>query len=563
MLTHLTISNFALLDRLQIEFERGLNLLTGETGSGKSIVVDALGILVGGRFSSDMVKSGESRSVVEGLFTVEPNPQLDKLLGEAGIEWDGGELIVRREFAAGRNKIFLNNQLATQTLLREIRPFLVDIHGQGDQQSLLDPGSHLDLLDAYAGLEAEREQTSAAHRSLTAVKKELAALQQVAADRLQLIDILKFQIDELDRAALEAGEEDRLVEEKRRLTNIERVSTLSSETFGLAYEESDSVFAKLGQAIRRVEELASYESGFRDYLDGLETARALLEDLGFNLRDFLNGLEYSPARLAEVENRLAELSRLKRKYGGSIENALDHLGLARDRLRAIEQSDERENELASALEAAKADYLALARKLNRGRTGSIKELEQKVRRDLAEVAIEQGRFEVRVETASGRDPELDGAQFTSRGMDQVEFLFSANPGEPVRPLARIASGGEASRLMLVLKTVTNASLFPRTIVFDEIDAGIGGRVAEAVGIKLKSLAATHQVLCVTHQPQIARFADCHLLVRKESTVGRTEVRIARLDRRGRIEEIARMLTGSEITETARRHAREMLRPSQS
>jgi DNA repair protein RecN (Recombination protein N) len=560
MLTLLNISNFALIDSLRIEFEPGLNLLTGETGSGKSIIVDALGVLIGGRFSADLVKSGESRSVIEGLFTVDNNPPFQELLINSGIEDNGGEIIVRREFSAGRNKIFVNNQLATQSLLREIRPFLVDIHGQGDQQSLLDPGSHLDLLDAFAGTGTRREQAAAAYRNWSAIRKHLADLRRDTADRLQLVDILRFQIDELERAALEAGEEERLQEEKRRLMNIEKLSSLCADAFGLTYEEESSAFGRIGQAVRRVEELADYESRFRNYLEGLETARALLEDLGFALRDYSGSLEISPARLTEVDGRLAELARLKRKYGGSVESAIEHLAHARERLGSIEQSDERESELTAELRAATSDYLKHSRKLHDERVRAIKELERTVRRDLAEVAMEQARLEVRL--ASPPDADLaaaDGDRFTARGFDQVEFLFSANAGEPVKQLARVASGGEASRLMLILKTVTNAAQFPRTIVFDEVDAGIGGRVSEAVGVKLKKLAQTHQVLCVTHQAQIARFADCHLTVLKQTVAGKTEVRIEKLDKRTRVEEIARMLTGADITEAARRHAREMLK----
>ena len=560
MLTLLNIANFALIDSLQIEFERGLNLLTGETGSGKSIIVDALGVLIGGRFSADLVKSGESRSVIEGLFTADSNPLLEELLGNSGIEENGGEIIVRREFSSGRNKIFVNNQLATQTLLREIRPFLVDIHGQGDQQTLLDPDSHLELLDAYAGAGALLDETAASYRRWSTIRKQLADLRRDTADKLQLVDILRFQIDELDRAGLEAGEEERLQEEKRRLANVEKLSSLCAEAFGLTYEEEGSAFARIGQAIRRIEELAEFESRFRGYLEGLETTRALLEDLGFALRDYAGGMDVSPTRLSEVESRLAEVSRIKRKYGGSVESAIEHLGQARERLSGIEQSDERENELTIELEVATTEYLKLSRKLHHQRVRAIKELELAVKHDLAEVAMEHARLEIAlVSPADSELPAETWSRFTARGFDQVEFLFSANAGEPVKQLARVASGGEASRLMLILKTVANAARFPRTIVFDEVDAGIGGRVSEAVGGKLKKLAQTHQVLCVTHQAQIARFADSHLTVRKETIGGRTQVRVEKLDKRTRVEEIARMLTGAEITDAARRHAREMLK----
>ncbi|MEK6302275.1 MAG: DNA repair protein RecN [Acidobacteriota bacterium] len=565
MLTLLNISNFALIDELRVEFDNGLNLLTGETGSGKSIIVDALGVLIGGRFTSDLLKSGKQNASVEGLFSVPRTPQLEQKLRDAGIEADGEqaiEIVIRRELAAGgRNKIFINHQLATQSLLRELRPFLVDIHGQGDQQTLFDRETHLEMLDAYAGVGALRKQTGILHEKLVALSDALDSLRSDEAEKLQLVDILRFQIEELERAELAVGEDERLEAERRRLMNVEKLTTLCTESFDSLYDDSDSAIARISQAARRVEQLSEFESSFRGYLEGIESSRALLEDLAATLRDFAAGLEFQPGRLAEIEDRLAEVARLKRKYGGSIEGALEHLARSQDRLRRIEQSDERELELRAELKSALESYLKVASKLHGERERSARKFERAVEHDLAEVAIDHARFKVQIDAPSDAeiDSEIDSAFFTARGIDRVEFQFSANVGESAKPLARVASGGEASRLMLVLKTVGSASEFPRTIVFDEIDSGIGGRVSEAVGFKLKKLSEKNQVLCVTHQAQIARFAEAHMLVRKEAASGRTEVSIDRLDRRGRVEEIARMLTGAEITESARRHARELLK----
>jgi DNA repair protein RecN (Recombination protein N) len=565
MLTFLNISNIALIDDLTVEFDRGLNLLTGETGSGKSIIVDSLGVLIGGRFAADLLKAGRERGFIEGLFSVGRNNELEQMLGDAGIEVDSAndtEIIIRRELAAsGRNKILINHQLATQALLRQLRPFLVDIHGQGDQQTLFDTGTHLALLDAFAGVGTLKDEVAACYKRWSSVRRELEAHSKEEADKFQLLDILRFQIDEIERARLVSGEEEHLEEERRRLNNVEKLTTLCAQSFGLIYEDSDSAITRLQQTSRRVEELAGYESKFREYLEGLDTSRALLEDLAFALRDFSDRLEFSPARLEEIENRLAELARVKRKYGGSIESALDHLARSQDRLRNIEQSDEREAQLTAALEASRVAYLDRARKLHQERVRAAKKFERAVEHDLAEVAMEHARFQVQTNAPASSEINGDDAAgwFTAGGIDRVEFYFSANAGEAVRPLVRVASGGEASRLMLVLKTVAGASEFPRTIVFDEIDSGIGGRVSEAVGLKLKRLSETNQVFCVTHQPQIARFADSHLLVRKETTAGGTRIDADKLDRRGRVEEIARMLTGAEITESARRHAREMLK----
>jgi DNA repair protein RecN (Recombination protein N) len=554
MLQLLSISNIALIDDLRVEFDGALNLLTGETGSGKSIIVDALGVLIGGRFTSELLKSGAERGSIEGLFSLTPTPQLETLLENSGLQ-NGDELIVRRELSAtGRNKIFINNQLATQTLLRDLRPFLVDIHGQGDQQTLFDTDTHLELLDSFAGHDALRTEVAEAYVRLSNLQRELAALRKDAAEKFQLADTLQFQIAELERAQLSLGEDERLEEERRRLANVEKLTTLCQSSYSRIYEDDDAALARLRLTLKEVEELSEYDSGFREYLEGLESARAVLEDLSFALRDFADKLEFSPARLGTIEDRLAELQRLKRKYGGSIEAALEHLAQAQDRLRQIETSDEREQQLTAELQTAQQRYFESARKLHKQRLKAAKFLEKTVEQGIAEVAMENARFQVQVNT-----DDTDLERMGPTGIDRVEFYFSANVGEDVKPLARVASGGEASRLMLVLKTVSNASEFPRTIVFDEIDAGIGGRVSEAVGIKLKKLSQTNQVLCVTHQPQIARFADNHLVVQKEALDGRTSVSVNKLDRAGRVEEIARMLTGAEITDSARRHARELLK----
>jgi DNA repair protein RecN (Recombination protein N) len=565
MLTLLSISNIALIDDLQVEFEGGLNLLTGETGSGKSIIVDALGTLIGGRFSAEMIKAGATRASIEGQFAVERNEILEEFLIASGIDLSingTNDIIIRREMTTnGRNKIFVNNQLATLALLKELRAFLVDIHGQGEQQTLFNPDTHLDLLDAFANTLNLRQEIAAKYKELSALRRELEALRQDEAKKYQLIDILRFQIDELRRAQLDAGEDERLEEERKRLNNVEKLTTLSNEAYEAIYEDTDSALARMKQATRRVEELAEYDSTFRGYLEGMQNARAVLEDLAFSLRDFADGLEFSPERLGDVENRLAEISRLKRKYGGTIESATKHLAVSEERLENIEHADRREQALQTDLAKAHRGYLKAARRLHTDRVRAAKDFEKCVVAGLAEVAMENARFQVRIVVPADEElNDVEGSRsFTTTGIDKVEFYFSANVGEDVRPLAKVASGGEASRLMLVLKTVATASEFPRTIVFDEIDTGIGGRVSEAVGVKLKKLSASNQVLCVTHQPQIARFANSHLLVQKTAVAGRTVVSLSKLDHKGRIEELARMLTGAEITDTARRHAREMLK----
>jgi DNA repair protein RecN (Recombination protein N) len=367
MLQLLNISNIALIDDLRVEFDAALNLLTGETGSGKSIIVDALGVLIGGRFTNDLLKSGTERGSIEGLFSVTLNPQLEALLENSGLQ-NGDELIIRRELSStGRNKIFINNQLATQSLLRDLRPFLVDIHGQGDQQTLFDPETHLQLLDTFGGYLPLLAEVAETYESFNRLQRELANLRQHAAEKFQLVDTLQFQISELERAQLSIGEDEQLEEERRRLSNVEKLTALGQSSYSRIYEDDDAALARVRQTFKEIEELSEYDSSFREYLEGLESARAVLEDLSFALRDFADKLEFSPARLALIEDRLAELSRLKRKYGGTIQSALEHLAQAQDRLRQIETSDEREQQLTAEVQTVQQQYLERARKLHKQR----------------------------------------------------------------------------------------------------------------------------------------------------------------------------------------------------
>lgn len=557
MLSLLKIRNIALIDELELEFASGLNLLTGETGSGKSIIVDSLGALTGERISSDLIKEGTTAAQIEGLFTVRADAGLHETFYESGIELDDTDetdLIVRRELAAtGKNRIFINNQLVTQAFLRKIGAFLVDIHGQGEQATLFNASTHLEMLDEFANLQSLRDKTAEKFKKLAAVRREIESLHDDEAQKLQLLDILQFQVEEIGKASLQTGEDEQLEEEKRRLNNVEKLSSLSEESYLLLYENEDATITTLEKVVRRVGELSEYESRFAEYNESLATAQAVLEDLAFTVRDFRNALEFSPERLTEIEDRLAEIARLKRKYGGSIETVLAHFAESSERLKNIETAELRELELQKELKAAREDYLKTARELHDRREKSAKKLEKEIEANLKAVSLEKARFEVRL-TADADDDKT----FTAKGLDRVEFYFSANPGESVRPIGKVASGGELSRLMLILNTTTKLSESAKTMVFDEIDTGIGGRVAEAVGLKLKELARTQQVLCVTHQPQVASLADHHFVVRKESVKNRTEVRVRELDEGEQIEEIARMLAGEKITDTARQHAREML-----
>jgi DNA repair protein RecN (Recombination protein N) len=577
MLTLLKIKNIALIDSLEVEFGRGLNLLTGETGSGKSIIVDSLGALTGGRISSDLIKDGEQSATIEGLFALSGATSLASIFDESGIDFGGGELIVRRELSlAGKNRVFVNNQLVTQAFLKRIGAFLVDIHGQGEHAALFDPATHLEMLDDFAGVDDELGKTAEAYRALSRTRNELAELRRDESDKLQLIDILKFQADEIRRAELKPGEDTDLEKEKLRLNNVEKLSALSDEAYMLLYEQDESTAATLDKAARRVEELAAYDPRFAEYREPLETALVVVDDIAATARDFRNALEFSPARLDEIENRLAEIARLTRKYGGAIGSVLEHLSESEQRLEKIETADLREKELAARLIAESEVYVQAAKLLHEKRGVAAAKFGKDVAANLKAVALEKAKFEVRVEEAlavsagdggsrissesgtSNAPDRFDGTRFTPNGLDHVEFFFSANPGEVAKPLAKVASGGEASRLMLVLKTTANSGDDDKAAVFDEIDAGIGGRVAEAVGTKLKQLSGAQQILCVTHQPQVAVRADRHFVVEKDLGRNKTTIGIRELSDEERVEEIARMLAGEKITDSARRHAAEMI-----
>lgn len=559
MLNLLKISNIALIDDLQIEFGPGLNLLTGETGSGKSIIVDSLGALAGARVTSDLIKEGAEAAKIEGLFILERAAATVELLDEAGIEInDKGpiELIVRREISlTGKNRIFVNNQLVTAAFLRRLGPLLVDIHGQGEHTSLFDPATHLELLDEFARSALQREKVATSYAEWSRAVHELSILQRGESEKLQLLDILKFQVDEIRRADLKLQEETELEEEKRRLNNIEKLSTLSGDALELLYDADEATVTTLERAVRKIDELSEYDSRFGEYQEGLKTAQAVLQDLSFAVRDFATHLEFSPERLEEIESRLAEINRVARKYGGTVESAIAHLADSETRLEAIENAEFHQEEARKRVEVTRSAYIAAATELHEARTKAAGKFSKEVELALAAVALNKARFEVRVDRAGGDDA---GRGFTPKGFDAVEFFFSANVGESVRPLARVASGGEASRLMLILKTTAKEKARGKAVVFDEVDAGIGGRVAEAVGSKLKTLSAAQQVLCVTHQPQVASQADRHFVVEKSMSRNRTSITVRELGAPERIEEIARMLAGERITNAARENARELI-----
>ncbi|HEX8457214.1 MAG TPA: DNA repair protein RecN [Pyrinomonadaceae bacterium] len=590
MLKSLNISNFAIIHHLNIEFHHGLNVLTGETGAGKSIIVDALSLLLGTRASADVVRTGEKVALVEGVFELEGDNEerVKGQLSELAVDIAGDEyLTIRREVQLnGRNRIFINDRSVTLSTLKKLQSALVEIHGQGEQRSLLTPQAHLLLLDDFAGCNDLRHQVGAKYARWRKMVEELDAMTRDKAERERLSDILNFQIAEIEQFNPQRGEEERLLEEKKLLVHSEQLNELNASAYNDLYESEESVLTRLGSIRRTLQALEAIDSRYAPLLSALEEATLSLTDVADTIRSYAARIEYSPKRLIEIEERLSEFERLKRKYG----RGSDDLNEIKENLcRQLDQLtnwEEHRGELLAELEILSREYRVLAEQLTACRQAAVADFEIRVREDLRRVAMENARFNVVIDTAKeeynlnantqpqpenqlGEDIDLAGTAlplyWSPTGADRVEFHLSANVGELARPLQRVASGGELSRLMLTLRTISRKGVKAKvepstdtTLVFDEIDTGIGGHVAEAVGRRLKSLAAAQQVLCVTHQPQIARFADHHYAIAKHVEKGRTLTRIAELGQTERVTEIARMLGVSQEVATARETAEWLL-----
>jgi len=571
MLREIHIQNYAVIENLTVEFHAGLNVLSGETGSGKSILVDALSLALGGRASPDVIRSGRDRATVTAVFQADRKPPWKVWLEEFGVAGgDEPEIILRREVqAGGRSRLLVNDQPITLAAVKNLAACLVEVHGQSEHVELLSADVQLDLLDQFAAVGELLESVATLYTRRRELERELESLSQNEQDRLRTIDLLRFQARELEAAQVERGEDGRLEDEKRVLANLEKIRAAASQAFGNLYDDEGAASARLAVVARALEELRRYDPSAEPYIEPLAESRARLEDLALFLRDYVGKLQANPQRLEEIEDRLALLDRLKRKYGGTLEEVLAcRERLARE-LANLEHADERRGEVARELEKAAADYRQAAEALSAKRRETAKKLEKLVREEVAQLGMEKARFEVHFtpsppKGANSSAPSISG---TSRGIDDVEFLISPNPGEDLRPLEKIASGGELSRMMLALKTIVGTgrgsggrSGAARAFVFDEVDSGIGGRVAESVGLRLKRLARDTQVLCVTHLAQIACFADHHYFVEKSERGGRTVTTINELpSAKDRAAELARMLSGKQITEAALQHAAAMLK----
>jgi DNA repair protein RecN (Recombination protein N) len=578
VLTEFRLENYAVIDNLVVEFGPGLNLLTGETGAGKSILIDALALLLGEKASTEVIRSGTERAVITAVFEAEgkAGKALEKILDTNGLdESDDGSLILRREIAAGgKGRVFVNNQPATVLVLKLLAPHLAIIHAQNESILSFDGPARLELLDAFAG--SEIEPVSASYTSWKEIRTRIEKLERGEQDKLRLVDLWTFQKREIEEARLQSGEDGQLEAEKRVLANAEKIYNAAMNAFDLLYEGNGSTATSLRGAQKQVEELARYEPKFQDALAALEQARISVEDVGATLRDYAGGIQASPEHLAQVEDRLALLDRLKRKYGATVDEVIEFGADVSRQLAEVENKDEILRQLRDELAKAANEYLKAANALSKKRADAARKLEKLVEAEINDLAM---KSTFRIQRARSEEER----EWTASGIDQVVYMISTNPGEPMRQLEHIASGGELSRVMLALKacveggkevktptpsTPLRAGLSQKTqqgwgtqktLVFDEIDTGIGGRAAEAVGKKLKSLARSNQVLCVTHLPQIATFGDQHFVIEKKEHGGRTRTSIRPVTGEERTEEVARMLSGAKLTETSRKHAEQMIK----
>jgi DNA repair protein RecN (Recombination protein N) len=555
MIKWFKINNIALVASAELELGSGLTLLTGETGAGKSILVDALGLLLGGRASPELIRSGEDHAAVEGLLETS---NAAALLCGHGLPVEGDEIVIRREIhATGKGRATVNGALVTVGVLRDLGSRLVAIHGQHEPQGLLDPAVHLALLDRHAGTALD-EVAGLFHR-LQQVEAALEALRRDRRDWERRREMLEFQAGEIEQASLQPGEEEALRSEKAVQANAGRLATLAAEAWALLYEDEAAALGRLSQVYKRIEELAAIDVRFAEQAAARASLLAPLEDLAYALRDYKDGVQVTPGRLDEIEARLALIERLKKKYGASVEEVRAFGARCRTELGPAGSADERERALVGDRAALGRQYFQKASEVSRKRRAAAKDLQKKVEAELAQLAMEGTRFRVQFDPDLPPADASDASSWTERGLEEAEFLLSPNPGEDLRPLGKIASGGEMSRILLALNAASGLEAEGKTLVFDEVDAGIGGRVAEVVGRKLRRLAERHQVLCVTHLPQIASLATTHFAVSKRHEKTRTVVAVRALDDEARIEEVARMLGGETITDVARRHAREMVK----
>ena len=559
MLREIHIKNFSIIDNVHIEFGEGFNVLTGETGAGKSIIIDALSLALGERATGDFIRSGEKEAVVEAFFDVTPkvlDPSTRKFLDDNGIDIDDGLILKRIISAKGRSRAYINGSMVNVQNLSDVSRAIIDVHGQYEHQSLLSPEKQLDLLDIYGGLLKDRKEVEGLYENLHALKRNISGLEQKEKDRAQRLDMLDFQVNEIGAADLSPGEVEQLAEDEKILGSAVHLAELSNRAYESLYSSDASSISVISDILKDLKEIAEIDSRANEPVKSVKDALPLLEETGYFLRDYKDSLDFDPGRLEQVQERLELIKRLGKKYGGSVREILEFREKAVEELEGLRHSEEELGSMKEDLERSKAVLTKKAGQLSKKREKISKKIETEVIAQLNELSMPDTKFSVRITHESG-DDTTDGLKARSSGIDRIEFLISPNVGEDLKPLSKIASGGELSRIMLALKVIMAKGDEMPVLVFDEIDAGIGGRTAGTVGHKLKGLSSYHQVLCITHLPQIASFADGHLKIEKRAGKERTTVEINKIKKDERTEEIARML-GGKISKVSLKHAEEML-----
>ncbi len=554
MLQELSIKDFAIIDEIQISFQPKMTVLTGETGAGKSIIIDALGLLAGGRGSTEFIRKGEKKAVIQGLFTLPREANTYNILEEYGIDSEDGQIILQRDlYRGGRNICRINGMMVNLATLRKIGETLIDIHGQNEHQELMKPENHIDLLDEYDKKTSElRNQYQVVYQNYRKLKLSMEKKEADEKAWAQRLDMLNFQVKEIGEAGLKINEEDELVEEKNKLDNFQAIHDALELSYQILSGEKIDVVGNLGNAMNELSDVSDLSENLQEINTKISDAFYSLEDVARDISDELDSMEWNGERLNEIEERLELIHQLKRKYGDTIEDILHyHIRIVKE-LREMENaeqnSEKQERQLSEALEKVKE----LAIKLSKQREKSAKKLEKMIHEQLSALYMDKAVFEVKF---------LNNSKLYSKGIDKVEFYIQTNPGEEMGPLAKIASGGELSRIMLALKTIFSQKMGVTSIIFDEVDTGVSGRVAQAIAEKISQISNNSQVLCITHLPQVAAIADNHYYISKSVNDGRTETSLEELDEKQKIREIARMLSGSEITELTLKHAEELIKMS--
>ncbi|MCM3440947.1 DNA repair protein RecN [Metabacillus halosaccharovorans] len=558
MLAELSIKNFAIIESLTVSFEKGLTVLTGETGAGKSIIIDAIHLLAGARGSSEFVRYGEKRAELEALFLLDEvqHPVYERC-EEFGIDVSDGMIILRRDMSSsGKSICRINGKLVTIAVLREIGQLLVDIHGQHDNQELMNEENHLSLLDQYSGKEVKSALIAylELYRRYDGLKRKIIQLSENEQEMAHRLDLLQFQLEEIENAELQPKEDELLQEEKHQISNYEKIYDSLNNSYNALHGEQRGL-DWVGLAMSHLENVSHINTKLKELSETISNAFYMIEDLSYEVRNELDSLEFDPERLNYVESRLNEINHLKRKYGQSVEEILTYSAKIEEEIDTIQNKDSHITKLQKELESVLEDLSVEAKNISAIRKKHAKVLIDEIHQELKELYMEKTSFDVNIDERRTPSHEL---KYSSNGVDEIEFYISTNPGEPLKPLSKTASGGELSRIMLAMKSIFSQHQGITSIIFDEVDTGVSGRVAQAIAEKIYRVSSGSQVLCITHLPQVAAMADTHLYIAKETKAGRTKTSVKPLNEEEKIKEIGRMIAGVEVTELSKEHAKELL-----